>query len=219
MEIKILLLEDDNLFAETIAEFLEDERFSVDIANDPYSAYDLAYENSYDLYLFDINLPFENGIDALKSLRESGDETPAIFITSREDKESLIKGFNSGGDDYIKKPFDLDELLVRINAVLKRLGKKSWINLGDYTLDKEKKELFYKGKALKLSYKLYLLLELLVENSNKAISYEDIYTKLWDKEEPNNATIRVYIVKLKKYFPNAIETVRGYGYRFNKDKI
>ena len=219
MKIKILLLEDDNLFAETIAEFLEDEGFSVDIANDPYTAYDLAYENSYDLYLFDINLPFESGIDALKSLRDSGDNTPTIFITSREDKESLIKGFNSGGDDYIKKPLDLDELLLRVNAILKRLGKKSQINIGDYILDKEKKELFYKGEALKLSYKLYLLLELLLENSNKAVSYEEIYNKLWDKEEPNHATIRVYIVKLKKYFPNAIEAVRGYGYRFNRDKI
>jgi len=189
------------------------------LAHDPYSAYDLAYENSYNLYLFDINLPFENGIEALKSLRDSSDDTPTIFITSRDDKDSLINGFNAGADDYLKKPIDLDELLLRINAILKRFGNSGQIVLGKYVLDKEQKDLFLDGKPLKLGYKFYQLLELLVENSNKAVSYEEIYQKLWDKEEPNHATIRVYIVKLKKYFPEAIESIRGYGYIFHKDRL
>ena len=216
---KILLLEDDRLFSETLKDFLEDEGFIVDVALDPYSAYDLAYENSYDLYLFDINLPFESGIDALKSLKDGGDSTPTIFITSRDDKESLIDGFNAGADDYIKKPIDLDELLLRVKAVLKRNNKGTKESLGDYILDRELKDLLKNGKPLKLGFKLYLLLELLVDNSSKAVSYEDIYYKLWGKEEPNQATIRVYMVKLKKLFPNAIEAVRGYGYIFHKDRV
>jgi len=219
MSQKILLLEDDRLYSETLKDFLEDEGFSVDVALDPYTAYDLAYEKSYDLYLFDINLPFENGIDALKSLKDSGDKTPTIFITSRDDKESLLNGFKAGADDYIKKPIDLDELIVRINAVIKRNKVNDKIILGDYTLDLQAKEVLHNNKPLKLGYRVFLLLELLVKNSEKAVSYEDIYETLWGKEEPNLATIRVYMVKLKKIFPNAIEAVRGYGYIFHKDRI
>ena len=216
---KILLLEDDRLYSETLKDFLEDEGFIVDVALDPYSAYDLAYEKDYNLYLFDINLPFENGIEALKSLKESGDKTPTIFITSRDDKESLIDGFKAGADDYIKKPVDLDELIVRINAVIKRNSTDNKISLGEYSLDLEAKEIFHNDKSLKLGYRVFLLLELLVKNSDKAVSYEDIYETLWGKEEPNLATIRVYMVKLKKIFPNAIEAVRGYGYIFHKDRV
>ena len=216
---RILLLEDDRLYSETLKDFLEDEGFIVDVALDPYSAYDLAYEKDYDLYLFDINLPFENGIEALKSLKESGDKTPTIFITSRDDKESLIDGFKAGADDYIKKPVDLDELIVRINAVIKRNSTDNKISLGEYSLDLEAKEIFHNDKSLKLGYRVFLLLELLVKNSDKAVSYEDIYETLWGKEEPNLATIRVYMVKLKKIFPNAIEAVRGYGYIFHKDRV
>ncbi len=216
---RILLLEDDRLYSETLKDFLEDEGFIVDVALDPYSAYDLAYEKDYNLYLFDINLPFENGIEALKSLKESGDKTPTIFITSRDDKESLIDGFKAGADDYIKKPVDLDELIVRINAVIKRNSTDNKISLGEYSLDLEAKEILHNDKSLKLGYRVFLLLELLVKNSDKAVSYEDIYETLWGKEEPNLATIRVYMVKLKKIFPNAIEAVRGYGYIFHKDRV
>ncbi len=219
MSQRILLLEDDRLFSETLKDFLEDEGFAVDLALDPYTAYDLAYENSYDLYLFDINLPFESGIEALKSLKNSGDETPVIFITSRDDKNSLIEGFNAGADDYIKKPVDLDELLLRINAVLKRTKKSDKIELGNYVLDREQKEIFYKNEPLKLGFRIYLLLELLVDNANRAVSYEEIYEKLWGDSEPNKATIRVYMVKLKNLFPEAIESVRGFGYIFHSDKI
>ncbi len=216
---KILLLEDDKLFSDTLKDFLEDEGFAVDLALDPYTAYDLAYENSYDLYLFDINLPFESGIEALRSLKNSGDGTPVIFITSRDDKNSLIEGFNAGADDYIKKPVDLDELLLRINAVLKRTKKSDKIELGDYVLDREQKEIFYKNEPLKLGFRIYLLLELLVDNAGRAVSYEEIYEKLWGESEPNKATIRVYMVKLKNLFPEAIESVRGFGYIFHSDRV
>ena len=216
---KILLLEDDRLYSETLKDFLEDEGFIIDVALDPYSAYDLAYENNYDLYLFDINLPFESGIEALKSLKDSGDKTPTIFVTSRDDKSSLIDGFKAGADDYIKKPVDLDELIVRINAVIKRNHTDSTIILGEYTLDLQAKEILHNGEPLKLGYRVFLLLELLVKNSGTAVSYEEIYETLWGKEEPNLATIRVYMVKLKKIFPKAIEAVRGYGYIFHKDRV
>ena len=216
---KILLLEDDRLFSETLKDFLEDEGFGVDIALDPYSAYDLAYEKDYDLYLFDINLPFENGIETLKSLKQSGDRTPAIFITSRDDKDSLMDGFKAGVDDYIKKPIDLDELLMRITALLKRSQTKHLVQLGEYSLDYDKKDLHHNGKALHLGLKSFALLELLVENDKKLLNYVEIYSKVWGAEEPSNGALRVYIAKLKKYFPNAIKTIRGYGYIFDSSNL
>jgi len=216
---KLICISTGNITNKELLELFAKHIIEVDIVLDPYSAYDKAYEKTYDLYLFDINLPFESGIEALKSLKDSGDATPTIFITSRDDKASLVDGFNAGADDYIRKPVDLDELLLRINAVLKRVSDNNSVTLGEYILDREQKDLIYKGKHLKLGFKLYLLLELLVDNNEKAVSYEDIYSKLWGKEEPNHATIRVYIVKLKKFFPKAIESIRGYGYIFHKDRV
>ncbi|MEA2029908.1 MAG: response regulator transcription factor, partial [Campylobacterota bacterium] len=116
----ILILEDDRLFNETLQDYLEDFGHSVAFALDPYSALDLTYEDNFDCYLFDVNLPYESGFDLLSKLRQSGDTTPTIFITSRDDKSSLASGFKSGADDYIKKPVDLDELTFRLNALLKR---------------------------------------------------------------------------------------------------
>jgi len=215
--LKILLLEDDRLFNETLKEFLEDEGFFVDSVFDPYSAFDLSYEKVYDLYLFDINLPFEDGVSALKKLRDAHDNTPTIFITSREDKKTLLKAFSIGADDYIKKPIDLDELLARVNAVKKRYIKNSKIAFDSYLLDKNRKALFYKDRDLELSIKEFALLELLIENSNKIVEYSQIYSKLWGMQEPNSAALRVYISRLKKIFPDSIDSIRGVGYIFKKE--
>lgn len=211
---KILLLEDDKLYSETLKDFLEEEGFEVESVYDPYSAYDLVFENSYSLYLFDINLPFEDGITALENLRKADDRTPAIFITSREDRDSLLNGFRVGGDDYIKKPIDLDELLLRIKALLKRSLKSSRVRLGEYELDRDKRDLFLNGEALHIGLKPFALLELFVENDGRALSFDEIYKTLWRSQEASNGALRVYIAKLKRYFPNAIETLRGYGYKF-----
>lgn len=219
MEKRVLLLEDDRLYSETLRDFLEEEGFRVECVYDPLSAYDLAYQKGFDLYLFDINLPFEDGIEALEQLRRAQDTTPTIFITSREDKESLIKGFQAGADDYIKKPIDLDEFLMRIEAVLKRVQKSRTLSLGAYILDRDRKDLYYKEEPLGFGQKLYLLLELLATNDNRAVSYDEIYNRLWPEQEPNHGTLRVYIAKLKKYFPQSIATMRGFGYKFDKSRL
>ncbi|HHD74306.1 MAG TPA: response regulator transcription factor, partial [Nitratifractor sp.] len=147
------------------------------------------------------------------------DETPTIFITSRDDKESLLRGFNVGADDYIKKPVDLDELLLRIKAVLNRAHKSNITILGEYQLDREKKDLYKDGEAEHLGLKPFLLLDFFLLHDTKALSLEEIYRAVWRDEEPSNGALRVYIAKLKKYFPNAIEVIRGYGYRFESSKI
>jgi len=215
MSTKILLLEDDKLFNETLQDFLEEEGFEVDFALDPYSALDLTYNKLYDLYLFDVNLPYESGFDLLTKLRESGDETPTIFLTSRETKESLVKGFSVGGDDYMKKPIDLDELALRIKALLKRQVRKQTFELGKYQLDLLSKTLLHNDKELDVTTKAIELLILLIKAKGEVVSLDEIKNRLWAAgKSASDGSLRVYITQLKKYFSSNIINVRGVGYRW-----
>ena len=215
MLVRILLLEDDSLFNETLQDFLEEEGFSLDTALDPYSALELTYERNYDLYLFDVNLPYESGFDLLKKLRQSGDVTPTIFLTSRDDKASLTQGFETGADDYMKKPIDLDELLLRIQALLRRQVRKERIIIGEYSLDMVAKALFSNNEELDVTKKAVELLVLLVQADGEVVSADMIKNRLWAAgQNASDGSLRVYITQLKKYFPDAIVNVRGVGYRW-----
>jgi len=212
---KILLLEDDRLFNETIEDFLDEDGFEVFTALDPYSALELTYKNRFDLYLFDVNLPYESGFNLLKKLRDSGDKTPTIFLTSRDDKLSLIEGFSVGGDDYMKKPIDLDELLLRIRAVLRRQTRGDRIELGGYIIDCNSKRVYSNEKELNITNKAVELLLLLVTANGEVVRIEEIEDEIWHvNEDASLGAIRVYINTLKRYFPNSIENIRGVGYRF-----
>jgi two-component system response regulator QseB len=211
---RILIVEDDKLFNETLEDFLDEEGYDVQCVLDPYSALDLSYENLFDLYLFDVNLPYENGFELLKKLRESGDDTPCIFITSREDKASLKEGFEKGGDDYIQKPVDLDELLLRVQAVLRRQIRKQVITIERYQFDILTKTLYEDDKALDISSKGGELLLVLLEGKGNVVTSEQIKERLWSSsEEASDGALRVYITQLKKYFPTQIHNVRGVGYQ------
>jgi len=215
MSAKILLLEDDKLFNETLQDFLEEEGYSLKYALDPYTALDFAYEEKFDLYLFDVNLPYESGFDLLKKLRESGDMTPTIFITSRDDIESLKSGFDAGADDYLTKPIDLDELLLRIEAVLRRLFRTQYITLGAYNIDSKHKQVFRDGEIVELPKKVIDLLLLFIVSKGQIVNIEEIKLHLWPaSQDASEGSIRVYIAQLKKLFPNTIENIRGIGYRF-----
>lgn len=213
----ILVLEDDTLFSQSLEDFLSEEGFNVDIAKNGHEALDLNYEKKYDLYLFDINVPLLNGLDLLKSLRDAGDITPTIFLTSYKDKETLQKGFTLGADDYLKKPVDMDELILRMKSLLKRSGKQMKdINLFDTLVYKaDIKRLFKDGVDLNLSVKILQLLELFLEHRNKIVSKEMIVSKLWNlDEEYSEGSIRVYINKLKKILgKERIINIKGIGYK------
>ena len=213
---RILIVEDDKLFNETLEDFLDEEGYEVQSVLDPYSALDLSYENIFDLYLFDVNLPYENGFELLKKLRESGDDTPCIFITSREDKASLKEGFEKGGDDYIQKPVDLDELLLRVQAILRRQIRKQVITIEKYQFDILTKTLHEDDKVLDLSSKGGELLLVLLEGKGNVVTIEQIKERLWSSsEEASEGALRVYITQLKKYFPTQIHNVRGVGYQMS----
>ncbi len=214
----ILLLEDDRLFAETLADFLEEEGYDITVVLDPLSAMDRTFTGRYDLYLLDVNLPFESGFDLLAKLREGEDRTPTIFLTSREDKASLLEGFAVGADDYLRKPVDLDELQVRIEAVLRRREGKRRIRIGAYEADLVAKRLYRDGKEAELSARLFDLLMLLAGAHGETVTTERILTELWPREqEASYGALRVYIARLKKLFGNQIENVRGVGYRFVRE--
>jgi len=219
MSYNLLILEDNALLIETLEDFLSDKGFTCTLTCNGQEALKVCYERRFDLYLVDVNVPKLSGFDFLKELRMAGDKTPAIFVTSYQDKASVLEGFALGGDDYIKKPFDLDELLMRIKAVLARtLGAQEGIVTinADFVLNIERKRLLYKNTEVDLHLKDFELLTLLVQNSGEVVTKEMIYDVLWSSsEEINEGSIRVYINNLKKIFgKESISNIRGIGYRF-----
>lgn len=220
MSTKILLLEDDKLLNETLEDFLDEEGFDIDVALDPYTALELTYKQKYDLYLFDVNLPYESGFDLLEKLRQSGDTTPTIFLTSREDKASMMQGFGAGADDYMRKPIDLEELLFRIYAILRRQIRKERMRIGEYELDSTAKTLYCGSKALDLSKKAVDLLMLLVEFRGEVVTNDMIKSRLWAAgQSASDGSVRVYITQLKKYFPEVIVNLRGVGYKWEASEV
>jgi len=219
MSYKILILEDNELLLETLDEFLSDNGYVVKLAKSGKEAIDFTYKEDFDLFLLDVKVPDINGFEFLKQMRDIGCKTPAIFLTSLRDKDSLAQGFGLGGDDYIKKPFDLDEVLFRIKAVLSRkTDSEDEIKIfGNFYLNKERKRVFDSGVELDMNLKDYKLLCLLIENRGKVVTTEMIVDKLWKNELANVGSIRVYVTNLKKIFgKDSISNIRGIGYRFEK---
>jgi len=213
---KILLLEDDKLFSETLQEYLEEKGFVVEIAYDGEEALNKTYYNNYDIYLLDINVPEVNGLDFLKLIRSSADEKPAIFITSHTDKETLIDGYKSGCDDYMRKPIDLEELYYRIKVLLKKSNHQLIFKLNDECIyDMDKREVICNEKRVNLSVKVINLLELFLENRGKVVTKEQIISRLWSINETySDGSIRVYINKLKKILgKEKIKNIKGIGYK------
>ncbi len=217
---KILLLEDDVNLSETIEEFLTEEGFEVEAVYDGQSAEEAIYEKAYDLFLFDVNVPSPNGFELLKSSREEGKTTPAIFITSLNSTEDLSKGFESGCDDYIRKPFALQELLLRINNIVKRNfyhNPNETLKVDEnLSYDVKADELLDNGKKVALHTKEKLLLKLFLQHANEQISHEMIYQHLWGyDEDPSDDALRTYIKNLRKVIgKERIVSIKRYGYKY-----
>jgi len=221
MSYKILILEDNTLLLQTLEDFLGGHGYECTLVKSGKAGLKQCYEHKFDLYLLDVKVPDMNGFDFLKELRASGDYTPAIFVTSLNDQESLTKGFMLGGDDYIKKPFDLDEMLLRIKAILARSKGivDDWLVIDEsYKLNLARKRLFVNHQELDLNLKDFELLYLLVKERGHVVTKEMIHERLWSSsEEINEGSIRVYINNLKKIFgKESILNIRGIGYRFEK---
>lgn len=211
---KVLLVEDDLILGETVFDILEDEGFNITWVKDGKEALDSTYLNKYDLFLLDINVPFINGFELLSDLRQSGDLTPSIFITARVDIESLAKGFDVGADDYIKKPFEMDELLIRINTQIKKSFKSysTQIRYKNLLFNIDEEKIFKDNQEVHLSPTEYKLFEMFIKNIGKVVIKEDILYELHQGDEGSEAALRVQISKLKKIGLN-ITNLRGVGYR------
>jgi DNA-binding response OmpR family regulator len=211
---KILLLEDDEILSETLIELLESEAFEVLHVKDGESALDATFENTFTLLLLDVNVPFLNGFELLKSLRESGDTTPAIFLTSLSDIASLANGFDVGADDYIKKPFDFDELLIRIHALVKKSydSYKNEIIVDEFRFNIDKNELYNSTAFIPLTPYELQLTNVFFKNLNKTVPKEELLSELSQGKEMSEGALRVHINKLRK-IGLPITTVKGTGYR------
>jgi len=212
---KLLLLEDDLLFGETLTDLLEDEGYEVLHVRNGQAALDAMFESKFDLYLLDINVPLIDGVTLLKELRCADDETATIFLTSHKDKEMLESGFESGADDYLTKPFDNDELLLRLKALLRRSKKEVVSQVGALTHDSKLQRILYKNQELELSKKEYELLLVLMQHPNRSVPKEIIINELWSSSSGgSDGAVRVYINRLKQLLPQMkIENIRGIGYR------
>jgi len=221
---KILLLEDDANLNETVTEFLEDEGYDVVSVYDGHIAQEKLYESKYDLLLLDVNTPGINGFELLTEARAGDVVAPAIFITSLDSVEDLEKGFDSGCDDYIRKPFALKELKIRIETLLKRgffHDAKELITISsNIAYDIKNNELVIDGKNVSLGHKESKLLKLFMKNEGEVVIHERIYKHLWDfDEEPSDTALRTYIKNLRKIIgKEKIVSIKKQGYKFITQK-
>ncbi|MGE4420128.1 MAG: response regulator transcription factor [Sulfurimonas sp.] len=212
---KILLLEDEFSLRISIKEFLEDMEYEVDDYADGMEAHDAIYSKSYDLLLLDVNVPSMDGFELLQSIRKEGIKIPAIFLTSMIDVQNLNEGYKKGCCDYIRKPFDLLELELRIKQAVKSfyLQNDELMVLGeDVFYDMLKGKLTYGSKEIILRKIEKDILEVLIKNKNSVVSMQMFQDEVWgDYVEPS--AIRVQINNLKQKLPDAIiQNRRGLGY-------
>lgn len=215
---QILLVEDDETLSELISEYLSEQGYDVTVRADAKAALDTAYERNFDILILDVKLPKGDGFSLLRELRRLGDDTPAIFTTSLNALQDLEIGYKSGCDDYLKKPYELKELLLRIQILLKR--KFSHVNDefielgGGYKFYPSSKTLRQNGQIVNLSNKESELLALFLENKNALLSKEAIFDKIWNYgEEPSELSLRVYVKNLRRILgKDAIVNRRGDGY-------
>lgn len=210
-KIKILLLEDDTILAQTMVQLLKEENYDVTLVVDGEEVLEATYKNKYDLYLFDINVPLLNGMETLKLLRDAEDNTPTFFITALIDIESTLKGFNCGCDDYIKKPFDIDELIARIKVTLKR--KNPVLQYNDITFDLLENRVLKNNNEVSLGNVEKEIFSLLIRNINMTVDKSTFFDYM---NKPSEAGLRVLISKLKKLLDLNITNTKGIGYKLEK---
>jgi DNA-binding response OmpR family regulator len=223
--ITILLVEDELNVVNFIRKGLSEEQFSVSVALNGNDGLNMAIENNYDMILLDIMIPEKSGIEVCKEMREKGIKTPILFLTALNTPDNIALGLNSGADDYLSKPFKFNELIARINAILRRVknnhtfvDKSNIITFADLLLDDEAKKVTRGGKDINLTATEYRLLLALLKNKGKVLSRLDLLESAWSinfNMETN--VVDVYINYLRKkidsnFDTKLIHTVIGMGY-------
>ena len=225
---RILLVEDDRNLAELLKEALTSQHYLVDLATDGQEGWELAEAFEYDLILLDWMLPKLDGISFCKQRRQEGDHTPILLLTAQNSSTQKVKGLDAGADDYVAKPFDLNELFARIRALLRRGSATATpvIEWGNLRLDPGNCEVTYDGQLLRLTAKEYSLLELFLRNNQRIFSQSALLDHLWSFDEPpTENAVRAHIKSLRQKLKKAgaaadlIETVYGLGYRLKSREL
>ncbi|HTC01700.1 MAG TPA: response regulator transcription factor [Ferruginibacter sp.] len=222
---KILLAEDDRNLAFVIKDNLQDEGFEVIHASDGEAAWQQFQKNDFDICLLDVNMPLRDGFSLAKKIRAESDLVPILFITAKSLEEDRIKGFNTGADDYITKPFSIKELVLRINVFLRRSKKLQSDVLEEYQIGKlrfayTEMKIYVSNEVISLTQREADLLRFFAQHVNKILKREEVLLNVWGKDDYFlGRSMDVFITKLRKHFkadPDVIlETIHGIGFRLN----
>jgi len=203
----LLLVEDDPNLGGLLQEYLTDKGYPTDLATDGQQGWQMFVDGAYDLCIFDVMMPRKDGFSLAKEVRMSGRDVPIVFLTAKSMKEDTVQGFRLGGDDYITKPFDRDELLLRIEAILRRYqrqtmheAEQSIFQVGSYTFDHNHQQLSRHGDTARLTSKESELLKLFCQNLNQPVSRSYALKMIWGDDTYFNArSMDVYVTKLRKH--------------------
>ncbi len=220
---RVLVVEDEHKIAQSIKKGLEQEHYAVDLMFTGPTGVEAALSEDYDVIILDVMLPEISGIDICRELRKQQLHTPILMLTARGQVHEKVDGLNSGADDYLTKPFAFEELLARLQALLRRPKNQldATLTVSDLTMDTITYQVLRDGKTIQLSQKEYSMLEYLMRHKGQALSKDQIINHVWDYESdvlPN--TVEVYVGYLRnkidkpfKSLPPLIQTIRGFGYK------
>ncbi len=225
--LRILLVEDDREIALAVRQGLEEKRFSVDVAGDGVEGLELALQGRYDAMILDIMLPGMSGLDLLQELRKKGMSTPVIILSAKRSVDDRVLGLQTGGDDYLVKPFAFAELLVRLQNLIRRSrGSRESVRLSvaDLTLDLLERRAYWKGDEIELQPREFSLLEHLARNANRVVTRTQLLQHVWGYNfHPSTNVVEVHVCHLREKLKHTglsrlLKTIRGVGYIFT-DKI
>lgn len=220
---RILVVEDDPQIASFIRRGLREEEYAVDVARDGEQGLYLAQTNDYDLIVLDLVLPKRGGLEVVRTLRGEQNSTPVLILTAKGKPEEKAAGLNAGADDYLAKPFDFDEFLARISAMLRRRGAlvPSVLRASDLELDALRHRVTRRGRELTLTSREYALLEFFLRHQNHVVTRTMLAEHVWEQDfDPFSNVINVHIARLRRkidqgFSPKLLQTVRGRGYILN----
>jgi two-component system, OmpR family, response regulator TrcR len=224
-KIKLLLAEDETILAEVVRETLEPWGFEIMIASNGALAWDLFQSFKPDICVVDIMMPRKDGLSLVTDIRKVNEDIPIIFLTAKSQTSDVITGLETGADDYMKKPFSMEELMLRVKKLVRKAQRLAPVNtvytpvsIGAYTFNYTRLELQYADEAIQLSQREAELLHLLAGNKNNLLDRKEALLKIWGEDDPFNArSMDVYITRLRKYLSQdgniQIINVRGRGYK------
>jgi len=222
--LQVLLVEDDRDLAASVADYLHLEQIVVDHAYNGQSGFNLANQNQYDVILLDLMLPRMDGLTVCEQLRSSGVDTPILMLTARDALDDKIAGFRAGTDDYLVKPFAMEELIVRIHALAKRRsGQIKKLSLGDLVVDLDSRTVTRSGQRIKLTPSGWIILETLMRASPKVVSRKQLEDALWPDELPDSNSLKVHMYHVrqqvdKPFKQPLIQTIQNQGFVIKADE-